>query len=118
MRRIAGTLVAAAALVGAGLMYGGWNNPASGPPEVSADTVAEAAPQQGQLKTVALKVDGMWCASCGYIVHQALMGTPGVVAAKVGFGDAEVTFDPSKAELADVIAATGKYGFPAELVSG
>lgn len=118
MHKILGVLVAGGALVSAALLYSGWNSPVSGVPKVSAETATESAPQQGQMQTVTLNVGGMWCASCGYIVYQALMDTPGVVAAKVGSGSAEVTFDPSKTDLADVIAATGKYGYPAELASG
>jgi copper chaperone CopZ len=113
-----GAVAVGAVSVGAAMQYGGCCGPVTGLVPAPAAMVVDGELQHAGMQTVTLKVDGMWCPSCGYIVHEALMATPGVVAAKVGSGSAEVTFDPSKAALADVIAATSNYGYPAELVSG
>lgn len=59
------------------------------------------------LRHVALKIDGMYCASCPYNVENALKDTTGVVNATVGFvgkeivngaveGRGEVVYDPTK----------------------
>ncbi len=68
--------------------------------------------------TVALKVDGMWCPSCSYFVHQALTRTAGVLDAKVSGrrGTALVKFDPSKTTVAALIAATTNYGYPSQVI--
>ncbi len=74
--------------------------------------------QAASLETVALKVDGMWCPSCAYFVHQALTRTAGVLDAKVSGrkGTALVTYDPSKTTVAALIAATTGYGYPAQVI--
>ncbi len=97
---------------------------ASTPSEIAAATgapssSAPSAAGQAALETVELKVDGMWCASCGYFVQQALVGTPGVVSAEVSTRTetAVVTFDPAKVGVARLLAATASYGFPARLLS-
>ncbi len=76
------------------------------------------ASQAATLETVALKVDGMWCPSCAYFVHQALTRTPGVLDAKVSGrkGTALVTYDPSKTTVAALIAATTNYGYPSRVM--
>lgn len=96
-----------------------WNVIAPGPPQVSAATVSTApAPAQENIRTVTLRVDGLWCPSCSYIVRQALMGTPGVVDAKVSMRakSVVVTYDPSKTAVTALIAATTNYGFPSRMV--
>ena len=74
--------------------------------------------QAATLETVALKVDGMWCPSCAYFVHQALTRTAGVLDAKVSGrnGTALVKYDPSKTTVAALIAATAKYGYPSQVI--
>jgi copper chaperone CopZ len=74
--------------------------------------------QAATLETVALKVDGMWCPSCAYFVHQALTRTAGVLDAKVSGrkGTAVVRYDPSKTTVAALIAATTGYGYPAQVI--
>ncbi len=80
--------------------------------------LAGAASAQEASRTVELKVGNLWCASCTYIVRQALIRTPGVLDAKVSSRTetAVVTYDPSKAEVATLIAATAKYGFPSQVL--
>ena len=80
--------------------------------------LAGAVAAQEASRTVELKVGNLWCASCNYIVRQALIKTPGVLDAKVS-GETEtavVTYDPSKADVATLIAATAKYGFPSQVL--
>ena len=65
-----------------------------------------------------LSVDNMSCASCPYIIKQALTAVPGVVDVKVSFEDkkATVVYDDSKADIAALTAATTNAGFPSQLV--
>ncbi len=98
-----------------------WNVIAPGPPRVSAATTAPSAPATARenIRTVTLRVDGLWCPSCSYIVRKALMKTPGVVDAEVSMGakSAIVTYDRSKTAVAALIAATANYGFPSALLA-
>lgn len=73
-----------------------------------------AAQQTANKRMVALQVDNMFCASCPYIVRQALENTAGVVSAEVSLRDkrAVVTYDPSKTEVAALIRATSDMGYP------
>lgn len=117
-----------------------WNVIAPEPPRVSATTTASSpapastpladritaaatapstpAPAQENIRTVTLRVDGLWCPSCSYIVQKALLRTPGVVDAKVSMRakSAIVSYDPSKTAVAALIAVTTKYGFPSQIV--
>lgn len=98
-----------------------WNVIAPGPPQVSAATTEPSAPAPARenIRTVTLRVDGLWCPSCSYIVRRALMKTPGVVDAKVSMGakTAIVTYDPSKTAVAALIATTTNVGFPSALLA-
>ncbi len=89
-------------------------------PQLSTTTNAPYAPAPAQenIRTVTLRVDGLWCPGCSYIVRRALMGTPGVLDAKVSMRakSAIVTYDPSKTAVAALTAATTKYGFPSQMV--
>ncbi len=90
--------------------------PSSRPMSSAAGTTL--ASRDATVETVALKVDGMWCPSCGYFVHQALTRTAGVLDAKVSGrkGTALVTYDPSKTSVAALIAATTNYGYPSRVM--
>jgi copper chaperone CopZ len=72
------------------------------------------------LRHVALKIDGMYCASCPYNVENALKDTPGVVNATVGFvgkeiingtveGRGEVVYDATKTNPEKMIQAILPY---------
>ncbi len=121
---VAKTVVAAAVLgvsaLAIAVLLVEWNVIAPEPPQVSAATPAPSAPAPAQenVRTVTLRVDGLWCPGCSYIVRRALMGTPGVVDAKVSMRakSAIVTYDPSKTAVAALTAATTKYGFPSQMV--
>ena len=119
------SLVVVAAVLGVSLsalavLLVEWNVIAPGPPRVSATTVSTApAPARENIRTVTLRVDGLWCPSCSYIVRKALMKTPGVMDAKVSMRAKSVivTYDRSKAAVAALIAATANYGFPSALLA-
>jgi periplasmic mercuric ion binding protein len=69
-------------------------------------------------RTVTLAVEKMTCASCPYIVKQALTRLSGVKRADVSFeaNTATVTFDDTLANVAGLTKATGDAGFPSHLV--
>lgn len=81
-------------------------------------TISEVTPVQETIQTTTLKVDGLWCPSCGYIVSQELKRTPGVLDAEVSMRNkmAIVTYDSSKTTPADLVAATAGLGFPSEVI--
>ncbi|MFQ5955648.1 MAG: cation transporter [Kiloniellales bacterium] len=82
-----------------------------------ASLLAGGASAQEVGRTVKLKVDNLWCASCNYIVRQALIRTPGVLEAKfIARTDIVVTYDPTKADPQTLIAATTNYGFPSQVL--
>ncbi len=70
------------------------------------------------LQTVNLKVENLWCASCPIIVRRALEQVEGVSKAQVSFRlkTATVAFDPSRCDVAKLIAATAAYGFPSSVM--
>ncbi len=115
-----------AAVIGVPLLAGGLFFPrlnffAPPPPEamIAATDSPGVGPLRSEIRTAILKVDGMWCPSCPYIVRQVLLGTPGVVDAKVSLQtkSAVVTYDPSRTKVEDLIAATTNYGYPSRVDS-
>lgn len=119
MKPLVLTIIAGAALAAGGALavanFGGVNLASA-----TSDKTAIAATRTAQnQKTVTLKVDNMYCASCPYIVRQALERTPGVIDAAVSFRDkqAVVTFDETKTDVAALIIATSEAGYPSHLVS-
>ena len=70
-------------------------------------------------RTVTLKIDNLFCASCPYIVKKVLAEVPGVRTVKVSFKNktALVTFDDGKANVAALTAATTNVGFPSTLLA-
>ncbi len=119
MKRIVVTVALLASLLAGGALLVGSNVLAPASSQVSAGSLgAPPASQEATLETVALKVDGMWCGSCTYIVRQALIQTPGVLDARVSgrTASAVVTYDPTKADLETLIAATTNYGFPSQVL--
>ncbi len=118
-RRIVVTVALLASLLAGGAFLVGSNVMAPVSSQASAGSLgAPPASQEATLESVALKVDGMWCGSCTYIVRQALMNTPGVLDAKVSgrAKTAVVTYDPTQADLETIVAATAKYGFPSQVL--
>lgn len=80
--------------------------------------VAASAAQAAE-RTVTLKVEGLTCASCAYIVKKSLAAVDGVVAVDVSFDakTAVVTFDDSKTEAAALTQATAGMGFPSQVAA-
>ncbi len=120
MKPLTLTIIAGAALaVGAVFAVGALNGvtPASATSDETAVATTRATQDPQTQKTVTLKVDNMYCPSCPYIVRQALMRTPGVIAATVSLRDkqAVVTFDSTKTDVAALIAATTEAGYPSRL---
>ncbi len=71
-----------------------------------------------ELQTIKLEVDNMTCSMCPYTVKKALKKVDGVTAVKAryeggGEGWAEVTFDPAKADVQQLIRASTEAGYPA-----
>ena len=62
-----------------------------------------------------LRIDGMWCASCGLVLEDALMALPGVLDAEASYAASllRVTWDPAETTLDDVTARIGMLGYGA-----
>ncbi len=90
--------------------------PASSP--AAATAPSDLAPAQVNVETAKLKVDGMWCSSCSYIVRSVLMEVPGVLDAQVSMRakTAIVTYDQTKTTPDALVAATTDYGYPSQVI--
>ena len=90
--------------------------PASSPASATAPSRLAAA--LVNVETAKLKVEGMWCPSCSYIVRGVLMEVPGVLDAKVSMltKTAVVTYDPTQTEGEALVAATTDYGYPSKVL--
>lgn len=75
-----------------------------------------ASPALAAEKTVTLAVEGMYCASCPFIVQQSLTAVPGVEKVEVSFENqtATVTFDDATADVAALVKATTDAGYPSQ----
>ncbi|HDZ55301.1 hypothetical protein LCGC14_0393480 [marine sediment metagenome] len=82
-------------------------------------TVASMGKAFAAQQTVTLAVDNMTCSTCPYTVKKALSQVPGVEKATASFEDktATVTFDDTKASVADLTTATRNAGHPSRRVS-
>jgi mercuric ion binding protein len=69
-------------------------------------------------RSVTLEVEGMTCASCPYMVRQALLDVDGVMTVEVSYERerARVAYDDKVADLDDLTRATGGIGFPSQPV--
>ena len=69
-------------------------------------------------REVTLRVENMYCASCPYIVKQALAGVPGVsriersYEAAIALAMAVVVYEDSETDVDALTAATSDIGFP------
>lgn len=72
----------------------------------------------GSLAHVALKVDGMTCATCSYRVNKALVPLSGVRKAEVSLerGQAVVTYEEGKVTVEQMIEAIEQAGYTAKLI--
>ncbi len=78
-----------------------------------------SAPALAAQKQVTLKVQNMYCASCPYIVKQALSSLEGVEDVQVSFRQktATVIYDDEKVSTAALTAATREYGYPSTIAA-
>jgi Cu2+-exporting ATPase len=62
-----------------------------------------------------LQLSGLYCAACAGIIEQALLGEPGVGAARVSYATqrAEVSWDPAATRLSSLLAAVRRAGYGA-----
>ena len=76
-----------------------------------------AGPAFAAEKTITLKVDGMTCASCPYMVRKSLTKVDGVKAVAVSLQTklAVVTYDDAKANVEALTSATFEAGFPSQV---
>jgi mercuric ion binding protein len=79
--------------------------------------VGLAAPAMAAERTVTLNVDNMYCDLCPVTVKKSLTQVGGVSAAQVSLEQktATVTFDDSKTNVAALVDATTKAGYPSKL---
>jgi mercuric transport protein len=78
-------------------------------------TLAIASSTLAQEGTVAtLYAEKIYCGACAAVITKALRGVPGVgkVSVDVEKKEVMVQFDPAKASVEDLTAATAKKGFP------
>ena len=70
-------------------------------------------------KTIALKVDDMYCSACPAIIKKVLTNVDGVKDATVSYSNktAVVTFDDYKTDTTSLIQATTKAGYKAKVVN-
>ncbi len=128
---LAVAIIGAAILAGGVLLvgdFGSWigdSNPlpaasqsTAGSPMTSNPERSPGPTQTASLQTVDLKVENMWCATCPMIVRRALEQVEGVSKAQVSFRSktATVAFDPSRCDVAKLIAATAASGFPSTVI--
>lgn len=80
--------------------------------------VASCATHAAETRKVTLDVQGMTCAACPITVRQVLKKQPGVTDVKVDYKShsAEITFDPSLANLEQFAKVTSEAGFPATVL--
>ena len=120
MSRILAAVAVVVALGAGGLVVAGQNAVSPAAPQVSQAITGDTAGARGQegLRTVKLGVQKMDCAGCTYILRRTLEGVDGVVSAKVSYGEetAVVTYDPSRCDVARLVAATAGIGFPSTVI--
>ena len=70
-------------------------------------------------KTIALKVDDMYCSACPAIIKKVLTNVDGVKDATVSYSKktAVVTFEDTKTDTTSLIQATIKAGYQARVVN-
>ncbi len=120
MKAVIVVIAVSVPLLASGALLAQSEAPATALPQVSATGTAasDAAPVQDTIRTARLKVEGLWCPSCGYIVSQVLKRMPGVLDVQVSMPTktAIVRYDSTKATLADLVSAPTNYGFPSQII--
>ena len=104
--------------VAAGIIPGPKDNPAevedpSFPPAVEAadEAVAEAGPGL----ELTLRVEGMWCAACGWLIEEMLKRGRGILSAQVHFltDVVRVTYLPHRIDPGEIVARIARLGYRA-----
>ena len=120
MRAVIVVIAVGVPLLASGALVAQSEAPATALPQVSptGTTASDTAPVQDAIRTAKLKVAGLWCPSCGYIVSQVLKRTPGVLDVQVSMSTktAIVRYDSTKATLADLVSAPTNHGFPSRIM--
>ncbi len=111
-----------AAIIGSALVAGGiFVIGDSGVARVASpqSAVTSVPVRQAAGRTVTLRVENMFCASCPYIVKQSLVAVPGVKDVSVSFRDntATVTFDSAQTSVAALTDATSRIRYLSEIKS-
>ncbi len=80
----------------------------------SAGRKAAAAMAAGARRET-LRVDGMWCSSCGLVLEDALMALPGVLDAEASYAAslARVTWEPEQTDLESITERISLLGYSA-----
>ena len=70
-----------------------------------------------EVKSATLYADKIFCSACAATITKALRGVPGVSKVTVDVNSKEVVvrFDPTKATVEDLTAATARSGFPSSV---
>lgn len=78
-----------------------------------------ASPLIAAEQTAKLKVDGMYCASCPFIVKRTLANVEGVKDVEVSFREkmATVVYDDQTCSVPQLASAVSEAGFPATPVA-
>ncbi len=120
MKAVIVVIAVSVSLLASGALLAQSEAPATASPQVSATgtTASDAAPVQDTIRTAKLKVEGLWCSSCGYIVSQVLKSTPGVLDVDVSMRTktAIVRYDSTRATLDDLVSTPTSYGFPSQII--
>jgi periplasmic mercuric ion binding protein len=81
--------------------------------------LASSNAAKAAVRTVTFAIENMTCVTCPYIVKKTLASVPGVAEVTVSFEKkiAVVTFDDVQTTVDQLVAATGRAGFPSRLVT-
>jgi heavy metal translocating P-type ATPase len=88
--------------------------PAPAEPPARSEPPAESAPPAGALG-LSLKIEGMWCPACAWLIETAVRATPGVVSASCNFATDRLSasYDPVRTSPQKLAAVIGSYGYRA-----
>ena len=87
---------------------------------ILATTVMFTVPSTAAEQTIKLSVPGMNCASCPYMVEQAISKVDGIKSVEATMDDrtATVIFDDVLATVSEIQAATASIGYASTIIQG
>ena len=91
-------------------------------PDVASPARTNAAPEEGVddpgLEMI-LKIEGMWCHACSWLIREILLRTPGVLEAEVFFLSdlARLRYLPHRITPREIIESFGRLGYRARLAA-